>query len=79
MSITAPYLNVLQLIQTEAVRRTNNPHDFLAAEGAALEATFKLVNQSKSVMSCNFRHSDILFVCSSQEGDHYDGIQSITF
>ena len=47
---------------------------FLAAEGAALEATFKLVNQSKSVMSCNFRHSDILFVCSSQEGDHYDGI-----
>ena len=48
--------------------------DFLAAEGAALEATFKLVNQSKSVMSCNFRHSDILFVCSSQEGDHYDGI-----
>ena len=37
---------------------------FLAAEGAALEATFKLVNQSKSVMSCNFRHSDILFVCS---------------
>ena len=33
---------------------------FLAAKGAALEATFKLVNQSKSVMSCNFRHSDIL-------------------
>ena len=37
---------------------------FLAAEGAALEATFKLVNQSKSIMSGNFRHSDILFVCS---------------
>ena len=47
---------------------------FLAAKRAALEATFKLVNQSKSVMSCNFRHSDILFVCSSQDGDHYDGI-----
>ena len=45
---------------------------FLAAEGAALEATFKLVNQSKSVMSCNFCHSDNQFVCSSQDGDHYE-------
>ena len=34
-----------------------------SCEEAALEVTFQLVNQSKSVMSCNFCHSDILFVC----------------
>ena len=41
--------------------------DFLksifSCEEAALEVTFKLVNQSKSVMSCNGRHSDQLCLC----------------
>ena len=49
---------------------------------AALEVTFQLVNQSKSVMSCNFRHSDILFVCvcvSVVNIDHSDGHISITY
>ena len=34
-----------------------------SCEEAALEVTFKLVNQSKSVMSCNGRHSDQLCLC----------------
>ena len=37
-----------------------------SSEGAALEATFKLVNQSKSVMSCNGRHGDKLLVNQSK-------------
>ena len=37
-----------------------------SCEGAALEVTFKLVNQSKSVMSCNGRHSDQLLVNQSK-------------
>ena len=44
--------------------------DFLksifSCEEAALEVTFKLVNQSKSVMSCNGRHSDQLLVNQSK-------------
>ena len=35
-----------------------------SCEEAALEATFKLVHQSKSLMSCNFCHCDQL-VCVS--------------
>ena len=44
-------------------RLGKRPHSFFSCKEAALEVTFQLVNQSKSVMSCNFRHSDILFVC----------------
>ena len=44
---------------------------FLAAK-TALEATFLLVSQSKSVMLCNFRPSDLsvcLSVCLQVESD----------
>ena len=37
-----------------------------SCEGAALEATFKLVNQSKSVMSGNGRHCDQKLVNQSK-------------
>ena len=37
-----------------------------SCEGAALEATFRLVNQSMSVMSCNGRHSDQKLVNQSK-------------
>ena len=37
-----------------------------SCKGAALEATFRLVNQSMSVMSCNGRHSDQKLVNQSK-------------
>ena len=45
------------------IPRKETANHIFSCEEAALEVTFQLVNQSKSIMSCNFRHSDILFVC----------------
>ena len=49
---------------------------FLAAK-TALEAPFSLVNQSKSVMPCNFRQCDCLSVRNQVES-HWRKLQSIT-
>ena len=56
------------LCQSEAQKTQSDPDNLslFSCEEAALEATFKLVNQSKSAMSCNGRHGDKKLVNKSK-------------
>ena len=77
------YIHIYQKLKPRIIyfQRKHHKHQkcFLAAK-TALEATFTLVSQSKSVMLCNFRPSDLsvcLSVCGQVESDGQK-LQSIT-